>query len=135
MYISNSFMAVFIVIILCIVVFMVTMAKTRQLLLCLLYTSLEQDASLRTRIILGDGKQPVQYEAPFEPEQFPVFDFSTTSEDGIRHWEESITREVMFLIESPLYYFAVIRVGEHEGGVLLKTHHIISCLLYTSRCV
>ena len=87
---------------------------------------LEQDASLRTRIILGEGKQPVQYEAPFEPEQFPVFDFSTTSEDGIRHWEESITREVMFLIESPLYYFAVIRVGEHEGGVLLKTHHIIS---------
>ncbi|MBC8560029.1 histidine kinase N-terminal 7TM domain-containing protein [Fumia xinanensis] len=33
MYISNSFMAVFIVIILCILVFMVTMAKTRQLLL------------------------------------------------------------------------------------------------------
>ena len=28
--------------------------------------------------------------------------------------------------ERPLYYIAIIKIGEHEGGILVKTHHLIS---------
>ena len=87
---------------------------------------LESDGSLRTRIFMGDDRVPVQYEAAFVQEQFPVLDFSLTDQEGMRRWEESITREVMPVIESPLYQFIIIRIGEHEGEILVKTHHLIS---------
>ena len=37
-----------------------------------------------------------------------------------------MTREVMPVLDAPLYYFAIIKISEQEGGVLLKTHHLIS---------
>ncbi len=87
---------------------------------------LEADSSLRAQIFLDENGCPVQHQMEYEPCQFPVFDFSSTDEDGIRHWETSVTRKVMPLLNSPLFFFAVIRVGEHEGGILVKTHHLIS---------
>ena len=38
---------------------------------------LEQDGTLRTQVTLF-GKEPVQYEVPYEQRQFPVYDFTTT---------------------------------------------------------
>ena len=98
---------------------------------------IESDTSLRTRIAMVNG-QPFQYYADFVPEQFPVFDFSQTSKEGVAYWEEAVTREIMPVLDHPLYRFSIFRLGEQEGGVLLKTHHIITdgwsqvCLLYTS---
>ena len=86
---------------------------------------LEADESLRARIVL-QGDEPMQYHAPFEPEQFPVFDFSMTNREGFTHWENAVTREIMPLYDSPLYYCAIFKLGEADGGVLVKTHHIIS---------
>jgi len=86
----------------------------------------EGDGSLRTRIKLNDEMLPVQYEAPYEKQHFAVLDFSTTNSDGLKRWEECITREVMPLINMPLFYFAIIKINEHEGGVFVKTHHLIS---------
>ncbi len=83
--------------------------------------------TLRTRICLRpEDAQPEQYEAEYKPEQFPVFDFSLSGMGGFSHWEASVTREIMPLFDCPLYYFAIIRLGEHEGGVFIKTHHLIS---------
>ncbi len=86
---------------------------------------LASDESLRARLLLQSG-QPYQYHAAFSPEQFPVFDFSLSSRHSLEHWEETMTREVMPLFDAPLYRFVLFRTGEHEGGVLVKTHHIIS---------
>ncbi|MEM5780375.1 MAG: condensation domain-containing protein, partial [Lawsonibacter sp.] len=86
---------------------------------------LAADGSLRTRIALSD-KTPFQYQAPFQPEQVPIYDFSQTSQEGIESWEEAFTREVMSLVDAPLYRFILLRTGENLGGLVIKMHHLIS---------
>ncbi len=87
---------------------------------------LQSDSSLRIQITLNDNHIPMQYEQEYREQQFPVFDFSATNQTGIQHWESSITKEVMPVLNAPLFYFAILKIGEHEGGVLIKTHHLIS---------
>ncbi len=86
---------------------------------------IEADPSLRTRIVLENG-EPRQYHASFSPEQFPVFDFSPSNTSGVARWEAAITHEHIPLIDHALYYFAIFKHGERDGGILSKTHHIIS---------
>ena len=86
---------------------------------------LEKDSSLRTRLTVKDGEM-VQYHAPFEREEFPIYDFSNTSKEGIENWETAVTREPIRLEESPLYRFVLFRDGESSGGLLIKLHHIIA---------
>ncbi|MGM9568088.1 MAG: amino acid adenylation domain-containing protein [Clostridia bacterium] len=87
---------------------------------------LKADPSLRTQITLDEQGHPVQYEKEYEEMIFPVFDFSATNLTGFEHWEKSITRQVMPVLDAPLYYFAIVKLSEHEGGVFIKTHHLIS---------
>ena len=86
---------------------------------------LEKDSSLRTRMTVKGG-EVVQYHAPFEREEFPVYDFGNTSKEGIENWETAVTREPIRLEESPLYRFVLFRDGESSGGLLIKLHHIIA---------
>lgn len=83
------------------------------------------DVSLRTRIVMREGT-PFQYSAPYAQESFPVYDFSGAGESGLSVWENTTTRQVMPLLDSPLYRFVLFRTGEYSGGVLVKIHHIIS---------
>lgn len=96
---------------------------------CLLQDSirlvLKNDASLRTRIVRQEGEY-VQYHAPYDREDFQIYDFSDTSSEGIENWENTVTREPMLLEEAPLYRFVLFRDGEGSGGVLVKLHHIIA---------
>ena len=87
---------------------------------------LESDRTLRTELTIGEDGELWQWEVPYAQTQFPVLDFSMTNQEGILRWEESIAREVMPLLDSPLYQFMIIRIGEHEGEILVKTHHLIS---------
>jgi amino acid adenylation domain-containing protein/thioester reductase-like protein len=86
---------------------------------------LNADASLRTQITI-EGSVPYAYVTEHSECQFPVYDFSTTNEAGLRHWEETVALEPMTLIASPLCQFIILRFGENEGGLFIKTHHIIS---------
>ena len=86
---------------------------------------LAADGSLRTRITL-DGNLPVQYQADYVQEAFPVYDFTQTSPEGIERWEEAVTREAIPLLDAPLYRFLLFRSGEQDGGLVMKLHHIIS---------
>lgn len=83
------------------------------------------DPSLRTQIILRDDV-PMQYSVPFLRDIFPVYDFSGTGDSGLSIWENTLTREAMPLLGTPLYRFVLFRTGEHSGGVFIKIHHIIS---------
>lgn len=82
------------------------------------------DPSLRTRLVPEGGRVMQEY-APYTEELFPVFDFSLTDPEGFSHWETAITREPMQLYDAPLCRFFLFRTGEEEGGILMKTHHII----------
>ena len=86
---------------------------------------LSADPSLRARITLRD-KTPMQYQAPFQKELIPVYDFSQTSPDGIESWEDAFTRETMPLLDSPLYRFVLLHIDESCGYLVIKMHHLIS---------
>ena len=86
----------------------------------------EHDMSLRTRLVMQPDGMPLQYHAPYEPEEFPLLDFTLTDEQGISHWETTLTREPIPLLEAPLYRFCMFRINENTAGILVKVHHIIS---------
>ena len=86
---------------------------------------LESDPSLNTRLVEENG-EIVQYHAPYVKENFPVYDFTNTSREGIENWEKAVTHELIPLMDSPLYRFILFRDGESSGGILVKLHHIIS---------
>jgi len=85
----------------------------------------ESDPSLRTQLVNVDGEM-MQYHAPFSKEEFPVYDFTNTSGEGIENWENAVTRELIPLEDGPLYRFVLFRDSENSGGILVKLHHIIS---------
>lgn len=87
---------------------------------------LAQDASLRTRLLLSKEGEPRQYTADYTPVHFPVFDFTLSSKESFDHWEATVAREPLPLVGGPLFSFSIFKLGESHGGVLLKTHHIIS---------
>ncbi len=86
---------------------------------------LKADSTLRTRIT-RTPEGIFQYVAPYESEVFPVYDFSLTDDYGMAHFEEAAARAPMELIDAPLYHISLFRLEEELGGVLLKTHHLIS---------
>lgn len=86
---------------------------------------LQADAVLRTRLVKTDG-EPVQYYAPYEETQFPVLDFSLTNSEGMQHWITATTREPLPMFDGFLCQFYLFRIGEGEGGLLIKAHHLIS---------
>lgn len=90
-----------------------------------LHQVLESDSSLCTRLVQKDGKI-MQYHEPYLREDFPIYDFGSTSQDGIQNWETAVTREPIPLLEGALYRFILFRDGEGSGGLLVKIHHIIS---------
>ena len=53
---------------------------------------LENDASMRVRLKRSEGEL-VQCHVPYVREDFPVYDFSNTSKEGIENWEIAVTRE------------------------------------------
>lgn len=86
---------------------------------------IENDPSLRARLVEENG-EVLQYHAPYEPQVFPVYDFSSTSREGIENWESAVTHELIPLYNGPLYRFILFRDSETGGGVLVKLHHIIA---------
>ena len=87
---------------------------------------LESDPALRTRIFFDENNEPVQYEAPYHAENFPVLDFENRSSADISQWEQSVAAAPMNLPGAPLYEFAIVRVNGLEGNVLVKLHHLIA---------
>ncbi|MEA5026074.1 MAG: amino acid adenylation domain-containing protein [Erysipelotrichaceae bacterium] len=94
------------------------------LLETVLNTILRQDESLRIRFTADDEHQ--QYVSPFRYQQLAIFDFTQTSQEGIDQWTQIISKEIMPLYDSPLYQFCLFKTEERHGGILLKTHHLIS---------
>lgn len=86
---------------------------------------LSADSSLRTQITMVD-KTPMQYQAPYQHEPIPVYDFSQTSQDGIDRWQESFARETLPLLDTPLYRFVLLHTSENAGYLVIKMHHLIS---------
>lgn len=88
---------------------------------------IEVNDSMRIRIVEMDG-EPRQYVSEYEYRKLDFFDFSE-SENGLNdlyQWDEQLAHEPMKLIDSNLFYFALVKVNDNDGGFYIKTHHIIS---------
>lgn len=81
--------------------------------------------SIRIRITEREG-QPYQYISSEVPERLEVLDFSARGLQGLYEWDEMMTTAPLPIRDACLFYFALIRLGEREGGLYLKVHHIIS---------
>lgn len=86
---------------------------------------IKENESVRLKVGL-EGEVPYQYIGEFEERNFDVFDFSARGVEQLYEWDSMQTQAPMPLIESDLYYFALVKITEKEGGIYVKFHHIIS---------
>lgn len=86
---------------------------------------LQENESIRLRVSTDRGA-PYQYVAPYEPYHAETLDFSGLSLEKLFEWDSLQTKTPMPLIDSRLYYFALLNVGSGECWLYAKFHHIIS---------
>lgn len=82
--------------------------------------------SMRIRIVEEDGVAS-QYIEQFSAFKVDYFDFSDTGGlEALFSWDEETTKKPFDIIENQLYYCAVYRISDEEGGFYMKMHHLIS---------
>lgn len=84
----------------------------------------EKNEGMRLRIIEENGQQK-QYVSNYEYFKVDIFDFRESGIESFYKWDEDEAQKPFDLYDSPLYYFAIIRLPEHTL-LYFKTHHLIS---------
>ncbi len=84
---------------------------------------LQRNDAIRFRITEESG-EPIQYIAPYEQLSFERFEFFSNEE--LYKWDETQSALPFQLTDSPLFYFALIRVGENDCGLYVRFHHLVS---------
>jgi amino acid adenylation domain-containing protein/thioester reductase-like protein len=80
--------------------------------------------ALRIRLIVQDGI-PKQYFSEYSYKDYDVIDFRYQgSEIEYKNWENELTHKPFQIINSELFYFAIVKIGERTICVL-NFHHII----------
>ena len=85
-----------------------------------------ENEGLRLRMIRHDGDVR-QYVAPDQPAEIPFLDFSHPGGvEEFRQWVERETRRRLPVVDSPLFYFAILRLGGQDHRLFIKVHHLIA---------
>ncbi len=85
----------------------------------------EKNDAMRFRLVEEDG-EPKQYISKYEYHKFDFIDFSGKEMQELYKWDEHLTHIPFNLTDSDLFYFAIIKISENEGGFYGKLHHLIS---------
>ncbi len=85
---------------------------------------IEKNDALRIRIMGKDGEAK-QYICEYEYGKIDFLDFRKKDLNDMYNWESEKSREPINIIESDLFYFAMIKVNDTEAGVYIKMHHLI----------
>ncbi|MCP4219687.1 MAG: AMP-binding protein, partial [bacterium] len=87
---------------------------------------IRKNDGFRLRVIETE-EHAQQYVAPFQERPFDYFDFSAPGgKEKLHQWIETTTQTPIPLIDSELYYFALLKFSETESGYYMKFHHIAS---------
>ncbi|MGE5329181.1 MAG: thioester reductase domain-containing protein [Deltaproteobacteria bacterium] len=86
---------------------------------------IEKNDAMRMRVFENEG-EPYQYIAEYHYYKPEMLDFSGKPIEELYKWDEKATRMPFKLVESDLFYFALIKIDEHTGGIYAKLHHLIS---------
>ncbi|KNY25840.1 non-ribosomal peptide synthetase [Pseudobacteroides cellulosolvens] len=84
----------------------------------------EKNEGMRLRIIDEDGQQK-QYVSQYKYFNVDTIDFRESGIESFYEWDEKEAQRPFNLYDSPLYYFAIIRLPQHTL-LYFKTHHLIS---------
>ncbi|WP_054742438.1 non-ribosomal peptide synthetase [Cellulosilyticum ruminicola] len=87
---------------------------------------IQQNDAVRLRMVERE-QEPLQYVTEFEYMTLDRMDFRTSEdpEQEFQNWIQKTVQKPFDLIEQPLFYIALYRINEQEGGYLLKYHHLI----------
>lgn len=85
---------------------------------------MEKNDGIRLRVDEIDH-EPKQYVFPYEYRKLDFFDFTGQDIESLYKWDEECTKEPLNIF-SDLFYFALIKINDHDGGFYIKVHHLIS---------
>ncbi len=85
----------------------------------------EKNDAMRIRIIEEKGI-PKQYIHNYSYFKIDFLDFSNCDISEFYRWNEEQALKPFKVIDSTLYYFAIIKLGEEVGAFYANTHHLIS---------
>ena len=86
----------------------------------------KKNESMRLRIVEEDGEAS-QYVTEHQEFDVDFFDFSENG--GLKAlfaWDEETTKKPFDIIGNQLFYCALFKLSEKEGGFYMKMHHLIS---------
>jgi len=86
---------------------------------------IQENEAARIRIGVK-GTVPYQYVVEYNDFDIDLLDFSARGVEKLYEWDSMQTQAPMPLVDSSLFYFALIRISDEEGGFYAKFHHIIS---------
>ena len=81
---------------------------------------------LRLRMVVQSGEVR-QYVAPDQAAEIAYLDFSHP--DGVeefRRWLEQVLHSRLPVVDGPLYYFAILRLGSQDHRLFIKVHHLVA---------
>ena len=97
-----------------------------QLLVKAIHIFVKRNDSMRIRIVEKDGGA-YQYIESFSDVKVDFIDFSESGGlKALYAWDEEITSKPFDITRGQLFYCAVYKVREDEGGFYMKMHHLIS---------
>lgn len=85
----------------------------------------EKNDAMRIRVIEEKGI-PKQYIHNYSYFKIDFLDFSNCDISEYYKWNEEQAQKTFKVIDSTLYYFAIIKLGEDVGTFYANTHHLIS---------
>ncbi len=83
----------------------------------------ENDAA-RLHITEIDG-EPLQYVVDYQYKKLDFFDFAGNINDLFK-WDEKQAKFPMTLLDTDLYYVALVRINDNDGGIFVRVHHLIA---------
>lgn len=86
---------------------------------------IQKNDGMRLRVTEIEGV-PQQYVAEYNPKEFDFFDFCNLTTEELYKWDEEQSKIPFHIIDNDLFYFALVKINENDGGFFVKTHHLIS---------
>jgi amino acid adenylation domain-containing protein len=85
---------------------------------------IERNDGVHMRLTTQEGI-PMQYAAAYEYKEIDFFDFTGRDSEDIRKWMEMRAKIPFSLLESELFYYAIIKRQDSKIILFIKVHHII----------
>jgi amino acid adenylation domain-containing protein/non-ribosomal peptide synthase protein (TIGR01720 family) len=87
---------------------------------------IKNNDGLRLKIVEG-SEGPLQYISEFKYVKFDVYDFTGSNDrTDLEEWEVRMTEIPFNLIDSNLFYFAILKITGQQTGVFIKAHHLVA---------